>query len=141
MMFVTVSKSNYGGGDALKILSSHVNNVISSSDISPKKKLLIHVHIDVASAMSGISLFGQRAAQASTPAIEWKFIKDGYEEGMSVGQEGYEHFTHLLSEEPDISPSLFTVVHTQQGKPRLSFSDRKIVTEDTIYILERRNWG
>lgn len=139
MIFVIVSKSNYSGGDALRILSLHVNDVTSSSNIGPVKKAFVNVHVDVASAMSGVSLFGQRAAQASTPGTEWKFIKDGYEEGMSVGQDGYEHFTHLLSEDPD-GPSAFTLIHTQQGNPRLSIHDRKIVTEDTIYILEKRNW-
>mmetsp|Transcript_47208 Transcript_47208/g.53518 ORF Transcript_47208/g.53518 Transcript_47208/m.53518 type:complete len:94 (+) Transcript_47208:1493-1774(+) len=91
--------------------------------------------------MSGVSLFGQRTAQAVTPSIEWKFSKDGYEEGMSVGHHGYEQFTHLLSEDPDISPSLFHVIHTQQGKPRLRLHERKIDTEDTIYILEKRDWA
>jgi hypothetical protein len=145
LVFVAVSKSNYSGGDALRELSLHVQNVASSSsddDASKKNLSPIYVHVDVVAAMSGISLFGQRAAQTVTfPSTEWKFSKDGYEEGMSVGQDdGYEQFTHLLSEDPNISPSIFNVIHTQQGKPRLSLRERKIVTEDTIFILERRNW-
>jgi hypothetical protein len=146
IVFVAVSKSNYSGGDALRELSLHVQNVASSSsdddDVSKNNLSPIYVHVDVAAAMSGVSLFGQRAAQTVTsPSIEWKFSKDGYEEGMSMGQDdGYEQFTHLLSEDPNISPSIFNVIHTQQGNPRLSLRERKIVTEDTIFILERRNW-
>jgi len=141
LLFVTVSKSNYSGGDALRELSSHIQNVALSSDDVSKNLSPVNVHIDVAAAMSGVSLFGQRTAQAVTPSIEWKFSKDGYEEGMSVGHHGYEQFTHLLSEDPDISPSLFNVIHTQQGKPRLRLHERKIDTEDTIYILEKRDWA
>ena len=148
LAFVAVSKSNYSGGDALRELSLHVQNVASSSssnddDVSKNNLSPIYVHVDVAAAMSGVSLFGQRAAAqtVTSPSIEWKFSKDGYEEGMSVGQDdGYEQFTHLLSEDPNISPSIFNVIHTQQGKPRLSLRERKIVTEETIFILERRNW-
>jgi hypothetical protein len=147
LVFVAVSKSNYSGGDALRELSSHVQNVALSSDnddVSKNSNLSpIYVHVDVAAAMSGVSLFGQRAAQTVTsPSIEWMFSKDGYEEGMSAGQDdGYEKFTHLISEDPNISPSIFNVIHTQQGKPRLNLlHERKIVTEDSIYILERRNW-
>ncbi|OEU10286.1 dolichyl-phosphate-mannose-protein mannosyltransferase [Fragilariopsis cylindrus CCMP1102] len=148
LAFVAVSKSNYSGGDALRELSLHVQNVASSAssnddDVSKNNLSPIYVHVDVAAAMSGVSLFGQRAAAqtVTSPSIEWKFSKDGYEEGMSVGQDdGYEQFTHLLSEDPNISPSIFNVIHTQQGKPRLSLRERKIVTEDTIFILERRNW-
>uniref|UniRef100_A0A7S4AXL5 Mannosyltransferase n=1 Tax=Pseudo-nitzschia australis TaxID=44445 RepID=A0A7S4AXL5_9STRA len=141
LIFVATSKANYSGGDALRALSSHVQNVVVSSDgtVPP-----LHVHIDVAAAMSGVSLFGQRAAQTKTPNIEWNFSKDGYEDANSMtGQSsnGYEQFTHLLSEDPEIvSSSIFTVVHTQQGRPRFSFRDRKIVTEDTIFVFEKNRW-
>eukprot|EP00536_Pseudo-nitzschia_multiseries_P011323 jgi/Psemu1/259752/estExt_Genewise1Plus.C_3790012 len=141
LIFVATSKSNYSGGDALGALSSHVRSVVVSSDgpVSP-----LHVHIDVAAAMSGVSLFGQRAAQTTTPDIEWKFSKDGYEDDNSVvGQtsSGYEQFTHLLSEDPGIvSSSSFTVIHIQKGNPRFSPRERKIVTEDAIFVLEKNGW-
>jgi len=141
LLFVSVSKSNYSGGEALRELSSHIQNIALPSDDVSKNLSPVNVHIDVAAAMSGVSLFGQRAAQAATPSIQWKLSKDGYEEGMSVGHHGYEQFTHLLSEDPDISPSLFNVIHTQQGKPRLRLHERKIVTEDTIFILEKKDWA
>jgi len=138
LIFVIVSKSNYSGGDALRELSAQIQKVASvSKSLTPP-----FVHIDVAAAMSGVSLFGQRAAQATTPGLEWKFSKGGYEEGNSMEHfgYGYEQFTHLLSEDPNISPSTFNVIHTQEGKPRLSLFDRQIVTEDTIFVLEKRGW-
>lgn len=136
-IFVLTSKENYSGGDALGELALHVQNTVSASEEPVAEKP--NVHIDVASAMTGVSLFAQRAAEASTPNIEWTFSKDGYEEGKQAS--GYEQFTHLLSEDPNIVPaSQFTVIHTQQGKPRLDLRKCKIVTEDTIYILERNDW-
>jgi len=133
LIFVLTSKENYSGGDALMQLSSHVQNGVSTSE---DIELSLHVHIDVAAAMSGVSLFGQRAAQAATPGIPWTFSKDGYEEGKQAS--GYDEFTHLLSEDPNIVPaSQFTVIHTQKGKPRLDIRKLKIVTEDAMYVLER----
>jgi len=144
LMFVMVSKENYDGGDALRKLSSHVEKVVARSEESALEELLPHVHIDVAAAMSGVSLFGQRAAQATTPQIEWTFSKDGYEEINSVlcKASEYEQFTHLLSEDKDIVPATkFSVIHTHQGNPRLDIRNRRIVTEDTIFVLEKNGWG
>lgn len=140
MIFVATSKENYSGGDALLKLSSHVAEVVASSnDVSP-----VHVHIDVAAAMSGVSLFGQRAAQSMTPNTLWTFSKDGYENDNSIEEKDgckYEEFTHLLSEDPTIvSSSSFAVIHAQQGRPRFILRERKILTEDTIFVLERTDW-
>mmetsp|Transcript_4603 Transcript_4603/g.9859 ORF Transcript_4603/g.9859 Transcript_4603/m.9859 type:complete len:579 (-) Transcript_4603:86-1822(-) len=143
LIFVFTSKMNYSGGDALHELSLHVQHIVWTNDVNVSDKLSPHVHIDIAAAMSGVSLFGQRAAQARTPGIKWTFAKDGYEEGnLALGKDsGYEQFTHLLTEDPDIvTPAMFTVIHTQQGRPRLSIRERKIVTEDTIFVLERNGW-
>jgi alpha-1,6-mannosyltransferase len=149
LIFVMTSQKNYSGGDALMELSLHVHKVVSNLEGSEtegnvSEKLSPYVHIDVASAMSGVSLFGQRAAQATAPNIEWKFSKDGYEESNSALGEasGYEQFTHLLSEDPSIvSTSEFSVIHIQPGRPRLDLRKRKIVTEDSIFVLERNGWG
>ena len=138
LIFVLVSKENYSGGDALEELVFHIQK--AAAEASDETLLASpHVHIDVAAAMSGVSLFGQRAAQASTPYLEWTFRKDGYEEGKQAN--GYEQFTHLLSEDLDIVPaSQFTVIHTQPGKPRLDLRNLRIVTEDATYVLERNDW-
>eukprot|EP00539_Tryblionella_compressa_P004635 CAMPEP_0178751852 /NCGR_PEP_ID=MMETSP0744-20121128/10744_1 /TAXON_ID=913974 /ORGANISM="Nitzschia punctata, Strain CCMP561" /LENGTH=295 /DNA_ID=CAMNT_0020405519 /DNA_START=64 /DNA_END=951 /DNA_ORIENTATION=+ len=146
LTFVAVSKMNYPGGDALAELASYVQQNYPPKDISPtnaEEIPVVHVHIDVASAMSGVSLFGQRAAQVSTdPYMEWKFSKDGYEEDRSVGQEGFDQFTHLLTEDPNSVKSLvgFHVIRTVQGNPRLSLAERRIVTNDSIFVMERNGW-
>ncbi|KAL3939472.1 MAG: hypothetical protein SGARI_001361, partial [Bacillariaceae sp.] len=135
LTFVTVSKWNYPGGDALLQLTSHLGRATANN----QQALFVNVKIDVASAMSGVSLFGQRAAQHETPNIQWTFSKDGYEEGNSAGQEGWKSFTHVLSETPKEFDG-FEVVAAIPGKPRLSFRDRNITTEKAIYILEKKEW-
>ena len=166
-VFVSVSKQNYPGGVALQQLTDHIvkaaNNVRkhhlqqAEEGQSGQEEMLmkVNVHIDNAAAMSGVSLFGQRAAQEATAAasssssspggvkVEWTFSKDGYEQEHSIATtkhhlDDYEQFTHLLSEDRNISPS-FVVVRTIEGNPRISISEMKIVTQPTIYVLERRN--
>jgi hypothetical protein len=92
--------------------------------------------------MSGVSLFSQRQAQVVMPQTDWKFYKDGYEENRSFGNEGFDQFTHLLTEDPEkIQSELgFHIIHTIQGNPRLSLAARGIVTEDTIFVMERNGW-
>jgi alpha-1,6-mannosyltransferase len=142
MLFVAVSRWNYPGGDALIHLTQHVLEKSSSRASLPP----VHVHIDVAAAMSGVSLFGQRAASQSTPEIEWVFDKAGYEAVHQINidednGEYYTKFTHMLSENPDISKNHFTVVHVIRGSPRLNLRQARIETEKAIYILERNDWG
>ena len=136
LVFCAVSRINYPGGAALQRLSIIVKDRQAKGEaIAP-----LHVHIDVASAMSGVSLFGQRAAKVSTPHVEWTFEKGGYESEHAVADiEGYQQFTHLLSESSDVSPD-FRVIDTIQGLPRFDIKSASILTEDYIYILERKDW-
>jgi alpha-1,6-mannosyltransferase len=141
LLFVAVSCWNYPGGDALIRLSQYIQGLSLSDNTR------IHVYIDVASAMSGVSLFGQRAAQLSTPEVEWVFHKSGYEQEHALGKNAFDKFTYLLSETPDVSPK-FRVVDTIQGNPSLNVRDstiftldRLISTTDAIYILERIDWN
>ena len=137
LIFGAVSRWNYPGGDALLLLSKYVQqkSLVHDGVLPP-----LHVHVDVASAMSGVSLFGQKAAQADTPALEWLFDKSGYEDENALGGNGYSQFTHLLSESRDVSVDFF-VIGTIQGLPRLNFRGATISTEDYIYILERKGWS
>ncbi|CAJ1918515.1 unnamed protein product [Cylindrotheca closterium] len=135
LTFVAVSHQNYPGGDALLRLSVHISNL----QLPPSTEL--HVHIDVASAMSGVSLFGQRAAEAQTKDVNWIFHKSGYEEEHSLeASAGREIFTHVLSEDANFSPD-FHVIDTIQGNPSLNLRKFRIHTTDAIYVLERIDWG
>ena len=88
IIFVAVSMKNYPGGYALTKLVEHV---VSLQHQQEQQQMAITtsqpvvVHVDVASAMSGVSLFGQRTATWCTTSshssnIEWIFDKAGYEE-------------------------------------------------------------
>jgi alpha-1,6-mannosyltransferase len=134
-VFVATSFYNYPGGDALQLLSRHVQT-------STPRLESVSVHIDVASAMSGVSLFGQSAARARTPHVHWAFEKAGYEEEHAVGDGvDWTKYTHLLTETDTLAQSEssdFIVVGVAQGNPRLDIPRGRITTSDAIYILERK---
>ena len=120
--FVGVSRHNYPGGTALQILLSERAN-----DLSERT----NVHVDVAAAMTGVSLFGQRAA-----GPHWTFVKAGYEAENKAGGD-FTNFTYLLSENKDVEG--FHVLATASGNPRLNWRRGRIDTADGIYVLERDN--
>ena len=135
--FLAVSTKNYPGGVALTNLSRYIHERSLHHKI-PKD---VVVHIDVASAMSGVSLFGQRDAQAQSgprdnPDVNWSFKKSGYEKANAIGYADANDLTHLLSEQQD-APVGFRRIQTIQGKPALNIRERKVSTEDTIFIYER----
>jgi alpha-1,6-mannosyltransferase len=143
LAFVAVSRWNYPGGDALMVLVRQIQHQQQLSDVAlAATTTTIKVHIDVASAMSGVSLFGQRAAHAlSLPSVKWEFVKDGYETDRSVDANGWRDFTHLLTEEPSRMKSYgFQVIQTVPGRPILSLRERRILTEDVIFVMERDGW-
>jgi alpha-1,6-mannosyltransferase len=153
-IFVAVSRWNYPGGQALNRLVQHIQQVQGDATTQT-----VHVHIDVATAMTGVSLFGQREATVRVPNMEWVFDKAGYEPenaipGGGVKEEEEESvpatplaakwtsmYTHLLTEDKSVAdPDLFRVVDVIQGNPRLDLRRARIATTDTIYILERRDF-
>jgi alpha-1,6-mannosyltransferase len=151
-LFVAVSRWNYPGGQALTRLVQHIQDSNQKGDShATSNAQTVRVHIDVASAMTGVSLFGQREATVRVPEMEWIFDKAGYEpenqEGSSVDQattsasDWTSMYTHLLTEDKNVAdPDLFRVVDVVQGNPRLDLRRARIATTDAIYILERRDF-
>jgi alpha-1,6-mannosyltransferase len=128
MVFLQVSRHNYPGGQALELITKHLEENADGSAAA------VRVWIDVASAMSGVSLFGQRDALYRTGVQIWD--KAGYEDENTV--HSLEGYTHLLSEDKGVQG--FHVVDVAQGHPRLDLPGASIVTEDAIYVLERDGW-
>jgi alpha-1,6-mannosyltransferase len=118
--FVGVSRHNYPGGTALQLLLLQRGKDQSAN---------VTVHIDVAAAMTGVSLFGQRDA-----GPHWTFVKAGYEAENEAGGD-FSDFTYLLSENRDVEG--FHVLATAPGSPRLNWRRGRIETRDGIYVLER----
>ena len=130
-IFVAVSSRNYPGGDALMILRDHIENI-------PEIHAVV-AHVDVASAMSGVSLFSQRAASYSgeNSGVRWSFSKSGYEKKNEIGKLHLGAFTHLLSEARDVKG--FQVIGVAQGHPRFDLRKMRVDTQDRIFVLERRS--
>ena len=156
MAFVAVSRHNYPGGDALLQLERHLHEYQHEKGLVSNDSE-VRVYIDVAAAMSGISLFGQRQAALSGNAtattigngLEWKFTKAGYEDEHAMKENIFEYsasFTHIIAEAgdpssadgpPKISTNAFTLVDVVPGRPRWDIKRGKIVTQDHLYLWER----
>ena len=130
--FVAVSRWNYPGGNTLILLSQRVQQQQSAKHV--------HVHIDVESAMTGISLFGQRAAESRTAGTTtWTFDKAGYEGQHDDSGKNKNTWTHRLSASDSVPG--FSVVAVAPGYPRLDWRRARILTEGAIYVLERNGWN
>ena len=137
MIFMKLSKENYPGGVALERLRHHLEQETS------EKWNTIHVHVDVASAMTGVSLFGQRY-------ISYRYLnkeENVYEGPFHISKSGYEEensntgstemtlFTHLVTEQGSVEG--YHMIDTIQGHPRLDIRNFRIETQDAIYIQEK----
>jgi Alg9-like mannosyltransferase family len=148
-IFVAISRYNYPGGDALQILSEHIHTVQTlDGGVVRQERTPVNVHIDVASAMTGVNLFGQRAAMIHNPKFSWSFNKDGYEiENSAVnnsnGVVNWSAFTHLLTESKEVvlNNRDFRLVGVAQGYPKLNIRKGRIDTSDAIFVYERRDWN
>ena len=158
-LFVMLSKENYPGGVALNRLRYHLETSVPlQPPIAPTKELPssslditrnvledrqrkwqnVHVHIDVAAAMTGVSLFGQRYASHRHVSGEvygpFSIDKSGYEKENNLrGAHG--KYTHLLTEKETVKG--YHAIITVPGHPRFNIRNLRIETRDAIYILER----
>lgn len=134
-LFLRLSMENYPGGVALERLKNHFGstNVMNTQQRAPRWEE-VHVHIDVAAAMTGVSLFGQRSVTHLYPI---QISKSGYEAENSA-DESSRAYTHLLSEEQSVKG--FHVVDTIDGFPSLNKRNLRVDTQPAIYILERDGW-
>jgi alpha-1,6-mannosyltransferase len=139
-VFLAVSSWNYPGGQALDYLAEHLAKHSQQSLISSGTNAKIHV--DVASAMSGVSLFGQRAAQERVLNVQLVFDKAGYEDEHVTNNVDWAQFTHILTENGDFSLTNknIVVVASIQGNPRLDLRKGRLSTSDAIFILQRKDW-
>ena len=145
-IFVRLSNANYPGGVALERLRLHLDASISQSPTTSKSPKWedVHVHVDVAAAMTGVSLFGQRHASHrylnGGGVLEGPFLieKSGYEEENTVKGTSSAVFSHLLSEQQHVKG--YHIIDTIQGQPRLDIRNFRIDSQDAIYIWEKDGW-
>jgi alpha-1,6-mannosyltransferase len=139
-IFLSLSRKNYPGGQALLLLRSHLIDTVSNRT----KWNEVRVHVDVAAAMTGVSLFGQRHAsirQLDNNGYDGPFAidKSGYEEKNKAGEAQMHSFTHLLTERAQVDG--YHLIDTVKGNPRLNIKGFQIEIDDAIFIHERDNWS
>lgn len=147
LLFVRLSRDNYPGGAALARLRRHLDAAIPPCSPAGRERPApeweqVHVHIDVAAAMTGVSLFGQRHASRRWTECEpstgpFRIDKAGYEE-ENQGEGTAALYTHLLTERP--SADGYHVVDVAQGHPKLDLRRFRLATRDAIFVLERDDW-
>jgi len=134
LLFLRLSMENYPGGAALEHLKNHFAATAEISTQQAPKWEDVHVHIDVAAATTGVSLFGQRSITNLYPI---QMSKSGYE-AENDAKDSFRSYTHLLSEEQSVRG--FHIVDTIEGFPRLDKRNLRIVTNPALHILERDGW-
>lgn len=159
--FLAVSQQNYPGGEALLRLNRHLHESQNEKGLVSNDSE-VRLYIDVAAAMSGISLFGQRqaaglaldettATSSAQQSLPWKITKAGYEDANAMKEDIFEYsasFTHIIAEanasggdgnngDPMISTNAFTLVDVIPGSPRLDIKSGGVATQDYLYIWER----
>eukprot|EP00986_Skeletonema_menzelii_P015418 scaffold11724_cov148-Skeletonema_menzelii.AAC.3 len=134
LLFLRLSMENYPGGAALEHLKNHFGATSEISTQHAPKWEDVHVHIDVAAAMTGVSLFGQRSVTNLYPI---QMSKSGYEVENDT-KDPPRSYTHLLSEEQSVRG--YHIVDTIEGFPRLDKRNLRIVTNPAIHIFERDGW-
>lgn len=161
LVFIRLSKENYPGGVALSRLRQYLDASIPLSSSLPRSQSVptssltttsqrqstkwesVRVHIDVAAAMTGVSLFGQRHAShrwdgsGEVKEGPFRIEKSGYEDGNSFWDSSVV-FTHLLTEYQHVNG--YNVIDTIVGHPRLDLHNVRIDTKEAIYIMERDSW-
>lgn len=149
LVFLRISMENYPGGMALERLRSHLMDTVPVGNTNKSEWNSVHVHVDVAAAMTGVSLFGQRHAAIrrvhgkNSAFFEGPFTieKSGYEEGNKlIGniQGNMPVFTHLLTERSNVDG--YHLVEVIKGYPRLDIKNFQISTQDAIFIFEKDEW-
>ena len=150
LLFTRLSSFNYPGGEALVRLRWHLEQSIpiqqsASEEMNKMAREGVHLHVDVAAAMTGVSLFSQKYAsnlilrdeKGEPSSVPFRVDKSGYEEANSSSGKLTE-FTHLLTEQRQVGG--FSMVEAIKGHPRLDIRARRIATEEAIYIHERNGW-
>ena len=133
-VFVAVSKENYPGGHALDAFIQKMNNEEGKKVQTSLNGEEIQIYVDIASAMTGISLFGQRELTQKCPSC--RITKGGYEvTNHNDDLDWKDKFDYILSEESDIDG--FEVIEAIRGYPKLNVKKFSIDTRDAIFIMKK----
>ncbi|CAK4326207.1 unnamed protein product [Aphanomyces euteiches] len=120
VVFTIASHLNYPGGVAFaklhELAQAHQNESIM-------------IHIDVASAMTGVSRFGEQY-----PA--WTYLKT---EDLTSASD-FNKFDYILTAAPtDSSKQDFKVIEAIEGFDRVDYRKLSILTKPQIYVMQRKD--
>jgi len=136
LVFVAMSRHNYPGGVALSMLRHDFSFKLQQQQLQQASTKTVCV--DVAAAMTGVTLFGQsatvKAMERLNPNASLTFIKEGYEGDNQFKQ--WNHCDYLLTEEPHVDG--FSILHVSQGNPTINKHRKRIDTRDAIYVMQHK---
>ena len=144
LIFLRLSIENYPGGEALLRLRNHLMDTIPHQNDGKAEWNSVHLHVDVAAAMTGVSLFGQRHASirevGEDHVFQGPFLidKSGYEEENRTGETQMLSFTHLLTEMTRVDG--YHLIDAIKGYPRLDIRNLGVATDEAIFIYEKDDW-
>ena len=126
--FVAVSRHNYPGGVALENLAEYL-----------PASTPCRIYIDTAAAMTGVSLFGQRAFIPHYCTV----VKAGYEEDKQLqamdSRDDKNLLTHMITEDSLLGGDVFERVATIPGNPRWNWRRATVETSNALYVLQRKS--
>lgn len=129
MAFVQVSKLNYPGGVALRLLSKEVEKPLEAT-----QSATADIYIDVASAMTGVSLFEQRSLLSKCSENRYCNISKGGYENDHVFHESMKNynFDYILSEQSNVEG--YEIISAAKGHPYMNWRSMKIESKDAIFV-------
>lgn len=123
-IFFVASYWNYPGGSALLRLQRHVARFDT--------KTSCHIHIDVASAMTGITRFLELHRDGEDA---WVYSKAEH----LVDASDFSEFTHLVTSTPETHGSRFEEIFRVEGFDGVDWRGARIRTSPKIYTMRRRD--
>mmetsp|Transcript_18143 Transcript_18143/g.37768 ORF Transcript_18143/g.37768 Transcript_18143/m.37768 type:complete len:484 (-) Transcript_18143:273-1724(-) len=119
-VFLAASHWNYPGGYAMRALHQQVRDQSAAR----------WVHIDVQSAMTGISRF----CELRQPDL-WHYSKD---ESQTLESLSTSNFTHLISAHPYVSS--YQVIHTELCFVQVDWFHLRLVTQPCLYVHQHHTF-
>lgn len=125
------SRNNYPSAHALRRLHEKEEAIYRSSSLCEGAKRNALVHIDIDSAMNGISQFVYQRNEATACPV-WTYSKDEF-----VKEDDWSHFTHLISQRRDVDG--FCIIDMQPIFSRLDWRAMRLVLSNHTFVYRNRN--
>lgn len=127
------SGGNYPSGYAMRAMHRIENNVYAQKGLcANNSEAVARVHIDVDSAMNGITQFVQSGHQSDADCPKWVYSKTEDVESIDWTQ-----FTHLITSLPSVEG--FEVIHVENIFSGIAWKQRKMRWEPHTFVLRKHD--